>query len=94
MRLVSWNVNGIRAAIRKGFWDWLDADGPDMLCLQETRIQPDQLTDEMRNPLTITATGTAPRTKDTAVWPPFRRDEPRTVREGWDNPGSMSKAEC
>jgi exodeoxyribonuclease-3 len=43
MRLLSWNVNGIRSAIRKGFWDWLDADAPDVLCLQETRIHSDQL---------------------------------------------------
>ncbi len=49
-RLVSWNVNGIRAAIRKGFWDWLQTDAPDVLCLQETRIHTDQLTDEMLNP--------------------------------------------
>ena len=50
MRLTTWNVNGVRAVIRKGFWDWLHADAPDILCLQETRIHTDQLTDEMRDP--------------------------------------------
>ena len=40
MRLVSWNVNGIRAAVRYGFWEWLAADAPDVVCLQETRIDP------------------------------------------------------
>lgn len=50
MRLVSWNVNGIRAAIRNGFWAWLAEAQPQIVCLQETRIQPEQLTGEMREP--------------------------------------------
>jgi len=36
--IVSYNVNGIRAAIRKGFLEWLDTEQPDVLCLQETKI--------------------------------------------------------
>jgi exodeoxyribonuclease-3 len=50
MRLISWNVNGIRSAIRKGFWDWFLAEKPDVLCLQETRIQPHQLSERMHHP--------------------------------------------
>lgn len=43
MRIVSWNVNGIRAATRKGFLDWLAAAQPDVLCLQEIKAMPEQL---------------------------------------------------
>ncbi len=43
MKLYSWNVNGIRAAERKGFLDWLDQTQPDILCLQETKARVDQL---------------------------------------------------
>ncbi len=43
MRLVSWNVNGIRACYGKGFLDWLAAAQPDVVCLQETRVHPRQL---------------------------------------------------
>jgi exodeoxyribonuclease-3 len=43
MRLITWNVNGIRAAERKGFLDWLDKERPDVLCVQETKAHPDQL---------------------------------------------------
>ena len=43
MKLYSWNVNGIRAAERKGFLDWLDHTQPDILCLQETKARVDQL---------------------------------------------------
>lgn len=43
----SWNVNGIRAGIKKGFFDWFDSVEPDFLALQETKIQGHQLTLEM-----------------------------------------------
>ena len=43
MKLYSWNVNGIRAAERKGFLDWLDQTQPDILCLQETKARVDHL---------------------------------------------------
>lgn len=48
--LVSWNVNGLRAAQRKGFLDWLAEAQPDVLCLQETKCRPGQLDAELREP--------------------------------------------
>ena len=49
LRLLSWNVNGIRAIQKKGFIDWLKNENPDILCLQETKAHPDQLTEELKN---------------------------------------------
>lgn len=43
MNIISYNVNGIRAAINKGFLDWLQAAKPDVICLQETKAHEDQL---------------------------------------------------
>jgi exodeoxyribonuclease III len=43
LRIVSWNVNGIRAAERKGFLDWLHGTQPDIVGLQETKAAPEQL---------------------------------------------------
>lgn len=43
MRLVSWNVNGIRAAMDKGFRKFVESDPPDVLCLQETKATPEQV---------------------------------------------------
>lgn len=43
MRLVSWNVNGIRAAMDKGFKEFVLGEQPDVLCLQETKAQPEQV---------------------------------------------------
>jgi exodeoxyribonuclease-3 len=50
MRIVSWNVNGIRAVEGKGFLDWLAAEQPDVLCLQETKASEDQVSDAVRAP--------------------------------------------
>jgi len=43
MRIFSWNVNGIRAAIKKGFLDWIAAESPDVVCIQETKANQDQV---------------------------------------------------
>jgi len=43
MKIVSYNVNGIRAALKKGFLEWLVAANPDVICLQEIKAQEDQL---------------------------------------------------
>jgi exodeoxyribonuclease III len=45
--LLSWNVNGIRAAFRKGFAQWLGTSRPDILCLQETKARPEQVVKEL-----------------------------------------------
>jgi len=48
MRIITWNVNGIRAALGKGALDWAFASKPDILCLQEIKARPDQLKEEQR----------------------------------------------
>jgi len=45
MKIISYNVNGIRAAINKGFLDWLKATDADVVCLQEIKATPDQIAD-------------------------------------------------
>jgi len=50
MKLLSWNVNGIRAVARKGFYDWFHAYKPDILCIQETKAWPEQLEEGLRHP--------------------------------------------
>jgi exodeoxyribonuclease-3 len=44
MRITTWNVNGLRGLLRKGAWEWIEAELPDILCIQEIKVQPDQLT--------------------------------------------------
>jgi len=49
-RILTWNVNGMRAAIRKGLESWLDELQPDIMLLQEIRVRPDQLAPEWAEP--------------------------------------------
>lgn len=44
MKLISWNVNGIRAVIKKGFFEFIQDESPDILCLQEVKARPNQVT--------------------------------------------------
>jgi exodeoxyribonuclease-3 len=50
MRIISLNANGIRAAARKGFFDWLPTTGADVVCIQETKAQEHQLDDGVFQP--------------------------------------------
>ena len=43
VKLISWNVNGLRAVLRKNFLDYLKTEKPDILCLQETKCHPDDV---------------------------------------------------
>ncbi|WP_299713961.1 exodeoxyribonuclease III [uncultured Tenacibaculum sp.] len=46
MKVLSYNVNGIRAALKKGFIEWLQAASPDVICIQETKAQKEQVNGE------------------------------------------------
>jgi exodeoxyribonuclease III len=50
MRIITANVNGIRAAARKGFFDWLPKQNADVVCIQETKAQVHQLEDDIFRP--------------------------------------------
>ncbi|MBI1195937.1 MAG: exodeoxyribonuclease III [Gammaproteobacteria bacterium] len=50
MRIVSVNVNGIRSAARKGFFDWIKAQDADVVCIQEIKAKQHQITDELFSP--------------------------------------------
>lgn len=64
MKLYSWNVNGLRACMTKGFADFLQEAAPDVICLQETKMQREQA--DFVFPATRN-TGTAPSARATAV---------------------------
>jgi exodeoxyribonuclease III len=50
IRILSWNVNGVRAAQKKGFLEWLARESPDILCIQETKASPEQLSHDLIDP--------------------------------------------
>ena len=48
--VISWNVNGIRAVTKNGFFSWLEEAQPDIVCMQESRALPADLTEEQLAP--------------------------------------------
>ena len=50
MRIITLNANGIRSAARKGFFSWLERQEADVVCVQETKAQRDQLDDLLYHP--------------------------------------------
>jgi exodeoxyribonuclease-3 len=49
MKILSWNVNGIRAADKKGFFKWFKTQNADIVCLQEIKAMPEQVSPHLRN---------------------------------------------
>ena len=43
MKIISWNVNGLRSVVRKGFMEWVKKESPDILCLQEIKIEESEI---------------------------------------------------
>ena len=82
LRLFSWNVNGIRAAQRKGFLDWLHATQPDVLCVQETKAHPDQLDPALSQPEGYHAFWAAAERKGYSGVALFSRQQPLSVELG------------
>ncbi|MGL4388036.1 MAG: exodeoxyribonuclease III [Brevinema sp.] len=82
--LISWNINGIRAATRKGFLDWLHQYDADIVGVQEIKAEPQQLESLIRNPEGRFTYWNPCRTKKgysgTAL---FSKSEPKSVTLGW-----------
>jgi len=81
--VLSWNVNGIRAAQRKGLLAWLKSEAPDILCLQETKARPDQLKANMAEPEGYHAYWNYAPDRAYSGVATFARTEPASVRRGF-----------
>tara|TARA_A100001037_G_C15052565_1_gene590807 strand:- start:330 stop:1085 length:756 start_codon:yes stop_codon:yes gene_type:complete len=79
MRIVSWNVNGIRAAYRKGFAQWFGAEDADIVCLQETKAQEDQLDEAVLHAEGYRSYWSAAEKKGYSGVGVYTRQEPLTV---------------
>jgi exodeoxyribonuclease-3 len=84
VKLISWNVNGLRAALRKGFLDYLAEEQPDILCLQETRCDPDAI--EQLWPVAYTTYWNVAEKKGYAGTAIFTRTRPLNVTRGINRP--------
>lgn len=98
MRILSWNVNGIRAAQRKGFSDWLKKDSPDILCVQETKANPRQVTPELRHPYSYKSFWSSAEKKGYSGVAIYVKEKPLNVEYGlgiskFDKEGRMLSVE-
>ena len=83
MRLISWNVNGLRACVGKGFLDFFHEIQADAVCLQETKMQPDQLTLEWEGYSQYWNNAVKKGYSGTAI---FTKMTPVSVKNGMDIP--------
>ncbi|MBN2239454.1 MAG: exodeoxyribonuclease III [Dehalococcoidales bacterium] len=79
LKILSWNVNGIRAAVKKGFLDWLQQESPDILCVQETKAHTEQLDTALTNPEGYHVFWNYPEKKGYSGVATFSRDKPEEV---------------
>ncbi|MFA7438128.1 exodeoxyribonuclease III [Castellaniella sp.] len=86
LRITTLNVNGIRAAFRKGLADWLDRVQPDIVCLQEIKIQEADLKDAMRHPGAYTGHFFHAEKKGYSGTGLYTRRPPERVAAGMDAP--------
>ena len=92
MKIVSWNVNGLRAAINKGFYDFFNDVNADLFGIQETKMQENQVDDDMRKLGNYQYWNSAEKKgySGTAV---FLRNKPLKVTYGDDNEGRVITCE-
>lgn len=83
MKIISWNINGIRAAQKKGFLEWLYKESPDIVCVQEIKAQEDQLDMAIRNPEGYFVYFNPAERKGYSGVATFTKQEPLSVEKGF-----------
>ncbi len=85
MKIVTWNVNGIRAALRKNALDQIWSRSPDVICLQEVKARPEQLTPEQQQSLRMPFTWYPAERPGYSGVATFYRESPAEITLGLDN---------
>jgi len=85
-KLISWNVNGIRAAAKKGLLDFISSESPDILCIQETKANEDQLDSTIRHPKGYYSYFSSAEKKGYSGVAVFTKQEPISVETGFGVP--------
>ncbi len=89
-KLLSWNVNGIRAAEKKGFLNWFLKENPDILCVQETKARIEQLNKELINPNGYKSFWSSGEKKGYSGVATFTKKEPKKTEKGF----GIKKYDC
>ncbi len=92
MKLISWNVNGIRAAINKGFYNFFNEIDADVFCVQETKLQENQVDDKMKELREYDYWNSAVK-KGYSGTATFSKQKPLSVSYGDDDEGRIITCE-
>ncbi|HAM36078.1 MAG TPA: exodeoxyribonuclease III [Elusimicrobia bacterium] len=84
--LLSWNVNGVRAAYKKGLLNWLQQTSPDILAIQETKARPEQLPEDLADPAGYQAEWHWAERKGYSGVATFHKRAPLEMRRGFGMP--------
>ena len=83
MKIVTWNVNGVRAAMNKGAHDWWNSQDLDVLCLQEIKAMPEQLTEAQHGQFgSLQAIWNPAARKGYSGVATFTKEQPREIKLG------------
>jgi len=83
MNIISWNVNGLRAADKKGLFDWFKKESPDVLCLQEIKANPEQVPPYLRNMPGYNIYWNPAERKGYSGVVTYTKEEPKDVKKGF-----------
>jgi exodeoxyribonuclease III len=83
MKIISWNVNGIRACANKGFLEYLKQEEPDIICIQETKAQPENLSEQLLSPPGYQAVWHSAQKKGYSGVATFTKIKPNLALEGF-----------
>jgi len=84
MKILSWNVNGIRAAYKKGLFEWSKKESPDILCLQEIKALPEQVPQQLKNMPGYNIYWNSAERKGYSGVVTFTKEKPVDVKKGFD----------
>ncbi|MFA6522036.1 MAG: exodeoxyribonuclease III [Patescibacteria group bacterium] len=84
--LISWNVNGVRAVLKKGFLAWMKEVSPDVLCIQETKAQIPQIPEDAVHPEGYIGVWSFPERKGYSGVATFIKDEPKAIISTFGEP--------
>ena len=83
MKILSWNVNGIRATDKKGLFEWFKTESPDILCLQEIKALPEQVPPHLRNTPGYNIFYNSAERKGYSGVATFSKEKPIDVKKGF-----------
>ncbi len=86
MKIITWNINGVRAALNRGSLDWAWGQNPDLLCLQEIKARPEQLTQAQSDALRLSYTWNPAQRPGYSGVATFHKEKPLDVQLGLGEP--------